>query len=484
MTIDEILNFEEMQIFDRKSINISGAKLSDTICAFANADGGTIAIGISDKNKRIEGIDFATNRLNDILRAPLDFCFPSVQVITEKVSCTDYKNRANHILLMHIEASPQLHANHADEVFLRVGDKTKRLNFDDRITLMYDKGLRFFEDNIVADAEFEDIDINFLREYLQKIKYTKSPEEYLKQNKNFVKEINGKNRYSSAAILLFGKNPQQFFPRAHIRFLKYDGTVAKVGTEMNVIKDVVFRGKILSQVEEAVKYLKTQIRERTFLGANGQFVTEEEYPEFVCTEIIVNAVTHRDYSISGTDIQIKMFDDHIEVESPGRLPGLVKIENMRNVHFSRNPKIADFLKNYKYVKEYGEGVDRMCTELVNMNLPVPVFRQDAFMLKVSVYNRQYQKSDFDTQKSDFDNVKAINEKYIAIALQQGYRADTIEKLVQICNKMNDGHIFGPSEIKALLQCADSTAKALMKRLRDMNVVIAVKGQGKGKYRLK
>ena len=84
--------------------------------------------------------------------------------------------------------------------------------------------------------------------------------------------------------------------------------------------------------------------------------------------MIVNAVTHRAYSITGTDIQIKMFDDHIVVESPGKLPGLVRADNIRFTHFSRNPKIAEFLKNYKFVKEFGEGVNRMCNELEQVGL--------------------------------------------------------------------------------------------------------------------
>ena len=123
---------------------------------------------------------------------------------------------------------------------------------------------------------------------------------------------------------------------------------------MNVIKDVIFKGTILDMINNSIKYLDTQVKEKTYLGANGKFVTEEEYPKFVRQELIVNAVTHRAYSISGTDIQIKMFDNRIVVESPGKLPGLVKTDNMRYTHFSRNPKIAEFLKAYNFVKEYGE----------------------------------------------------------------------------------------------------------------------------------
>lgn len=120
---------------------------------------------------------------------------------------------------------------------------------------------------------------------------------------------------SSAAILLFGKNPQLYFPRAHVRFIRYEGTEERVGTQMNVIKDVIFEGNILKMITDAVAYPDTQIKEKTYLGEDGLFVTEEEYPKFVRQEIIVNAVTHRDYSIRGTDIQIKMFDDRSVVES-------------------------------------------------------------------------------------------------------------------------------------------------------------------------
>ena len=100
--------------------------------------------------------------------------------------------------------------------------------------------------------------------------------------------------------------------------------------------------------------------------------------------MVVNACCHRAYNIRGTEIQIKMFDDRIVFESPGRLPGMVRPSNIRHTHFSRNPKIAAFLKAYHFVKEYGEGVDRMCRELEVNGSTVPVFHTDDFILKVIV----------------------------------------------------------------------------------------------------
>ena len=105
---------------------------------------------------------------------------------------------------------------------------------------------------------------NSEKEYTDKINYGKSPLEYLKENRGFIKEKGGEIQISSAAILLFGKNPQNFFPRARIRFIRYEGTEEKFGTEMNVIKDVIFDGTLLNMINEAIAYLDTQVKEKTY----------------------------------------------------------------------------------------------------------------------------------------------------------------------------------------------------------------------------
>lgn len=254
---------------------------------------------------------------------------------------------------------------------------------------MYAKGVSYYEDMPVRNATIDDIDLKYLEEYTNKIGYGKTPLEYLRCNKDFIITKNGKDEISGAAILLFGKNPQRFFQRARVRFIRYEGTEAKVGTEMNVIKDVTFEGKIIELIQKTIAFIKGQIRERSFLGTDGLFVTIPEFPEFCWTELIVNAIGHRDYSISGTDIQIKMFDDHLTVESPGTLPGLVRTSNIREIHFSRNPKIFEVLREYDYVKEFGEGVDRMFREMQAVGLPEPEYRMVEFMLYATIKNHKW-----------------------------------------------------------------------------------------------
>ena len=486
MTIEEVLAVEEMQVFDRKSVNIAPKVLAIPIIAFANADGGTVAIGISDKTRRIEGVDYDIQKLNELLRVPFDFCVPTVKVEIEKVQCIDFKGREKHVLLMHIEPSMEVHANQADEVFMRVGDKSKKLAFEERMQLMYDKGERFFEDKPVPETDIEDIDLAFVEKYIAQIGYSKTAMEYLRENKGFIKEKNGKVQISSAAILLFGKNPQLYFPRARVRFIRYEGTEERVGTQMNVIKDVIFEGNILKMITDAVAYLDTQIKEKTYLGEDGLFVTEEEYPKFVRQEIIVNAVTHRDYSIRGTDIQIKMFDDRIVVESPGKLPGLVKTDNIRHTHFSRNPKIAEFLKVYSFVKEYGEGVDRMCKELEAVGLQDPEYRLNAFMLQTTIRNSTLtdKKPRFGEENHGLVDKKPLFQVIDDAVCNKILTPTISENVKEVVEAFDMNQIFGRKEVKKELGYGDYKAGKAIEAMQVLNIAIPVEGKGKGKYILK
>ena len=382
-TLDYYLNQHEGQTYDKKSGRIEPKALAVTMVAMANADGGTIAVGIEDDGT-ISGIDGMTEHINDLLRVPFDYCIPSVNIHPQRIPCTDKDGKDNHILILEVEQSSAMHATSSDEAYYRVGDKSKKLSFDDRMQIMLAKGVQYYEDYPVARATVDDLDLDFVSDYCKRIGYKKDALTFLRTNGDYLLIKDGKEQISGAAILLFGKDPQRFFQRAWVRFIRYDGTEEKVGREMNVIKDVIFKGRVLDMTRDAIAFVKTQIKEHTYLGPEARFVTEVEYPEFCWTELIVNAIAHRDYSILGTDIQIKMFDDHYTVESPGILPGRVRINNMRTTHFSRNPKIAAFMKEYEFIREFGEGVDRMYRELEEGGWPKPVFKQDDFMLRASL----------------------------------------------------------------------------------------------------
>lgn len=145
MTIQEIQTCAEFQVFDRKSVRVDAKTLAITIIAFANADGGKIALGVEDDGT-LTGVDGQTDHVNELLRAGFDYCLPSIATSVEYIDVTDSDGKPNHIILITVPQSMQVHANQADDVFYRVGDKSKKLNFEQRMQLVYAKGEHYYED--------------------------------------------------------------------------------------------------------------------------------------------------------------------------------------------------------------------------------------------------------------------------------------------------------------------------------------------------
>ena len=469
-TVEDICQMAEGQTFDCKSIRIEPKALANTIVAMANADGGMIAVGITDKSRRIEGVDQEQERLNEILRTPFDFCVPTVSVTTEFLPCKDSEGRDNHILIFLVPASPRLHANQADEVFWRVGDKSRKLSFEERLQLMYDKGERYYEDSPAYDATLDDIDMDAVRAYVKRLGYGKSPMEYLQENKGFLTYKGESVQVSTACILLFGKRPQDFFPRARVRFIRYYGTEEKVGREMNVIKDVTFEGRILDQIQKTIDYLETQVKEHSYLGEDGLFKTDREYPKFVIQEMTVNSVCHRDYSIKGTEIQIKMFDDRLVFETPGKLPGIVRTDNIRHTHFSRNPKIAEYLKAYDYVKEFGEGVDRMCRELSAVGTKDLEYHLVSFLMKATVWANVLE----ERQEKSRDDAMSVKETDTVGKKKARKGQENIVSIIEADPYVSIASIAHESGLSV------KTVRNLIEEMRKDNLIVRI-GPDKGGY---
>jgi ATP-dependent DNA helicase RecG len=255
------------------------------------------------------------------------------------------------------------------------------------------------------------------------------------------------------------------------------------------------------------------MKEKTYPGHDGIFVTKEEYQEFVRTEIVVNAVTHRDYGIKGTDIQIKMFDDRLEVDSPGIFAGMVNNDNIRYTHFSRNPKIATFLKDYGYVKEYGEGVDRMCKELESIGLPAPVFNNSTFILKTMVRSAVYKirqnnapiRGENASIRGENASIRPNNasiQQNDASIYADGVLSDKKKLLTEKLNRMEVSgkisikyateakavitgtdilQVITYKDVMVILSCQTTKARLILKKMEENDLIRAVQGKGKGKY---
>lgn len=334
---------KENQYFDRKSARKDDREIAKHISAFANAAGGKLVIGIED-NGEVTG--FKRNGARDIEnfeRAALTTCTPSPIVRKERIPAVNSSGEDDLILVLDVEASTSHSvARISDgEVFLRQNDKSVRLSREQILALEYDKGQRVFEDEQVLRSR------RFMR--------------------------NGK--LTVAGALLFAQDPSAMLPQARVRVLRYDGVKMKTGEHLNITKERSFHGPLPKVIQDAYTLISSMLREFQFLGPDGKFQTVPEYPEFAWFEGLVNAVTHRDYAFRGDYVRVSMFDDRLEIVSPGALPNIVTIDNMRTTRYSRNPRIARTLSEFGWVRELNEGVQRIYTEMQNSLLNDPVYSE-------------------------------------------------------------------------------------------------------------
>lgn len=400
LTLDYIVNEPENKMFDRKSARVKSADLAPIISAFANAEGGTIVIGVSDKSREIEGIDsIGPDGINNLIVAPKDTCTPMPQYHEEFLSVVNNKGKADRLLLLHIEASPeQVIRTSNGSTFLRVADRTKELKGEDLRNLEYSKNVRHYEDECHPDATIEDLDKELLDKYKEILHASNLTDEQLLTARGFMKKQGGNYRLTNAAVLLFAKNIIQFYPNCRIRFVRYDGTKARVGANINIVRDHSIELPILRIIEASKNFIGNQLREFMALDAvTGKFHSVPEYPEFAWLEGIVNAVTHREYALTGRYILVSMYDDRLEIESPGKLPNVVTIDNIKETRYSRNPRISRILTDYGWVRELNEGVKRIYQDMEKFFLDDPIYSEPEqsvrLVLKNNIIMRNLRKND-------------------------------------------------------------------------------------------
>jgi ATP-dependent DNA helicase RecG len=181
-------------------------------------------------------------------------------------------------------------------------------------------------------------------------------------------------RPSLAGLLFFGRAPQRFYPAFTITFLHFAGTTtARAGPDEPLYLDNrEFRGALPTVIEAA----RSAIYEKLSKQARVEgFVRQDvaEYPEFAYREALVNAVGHRDYELEGSFVQVRLFADRLEIQSPGGLGGNLTVDNIAYEQYTRNPHVMRLLEDFGYVERRGLGVDQMIKSMADSGLEPPEF---------------------------------------------------------------------------------------------------------------
>lgn len=438
---------------------------------------GILVIGISDDGT-LEGFENYENKENEILSTLSNFLKTVPDIKSEKLNIINNNGKNDFILILFIETSyNSLIRNVRDEVYLRRGDSTIKLNDDEIQILKVDRPELSYEDQLVLESSISDIDEEMVNIYKEKI--GASDKNYLDilRAKGFLKKAKNGNEYlTNAGVILFAKDPSVIFPCTRIRVIKYEGIYAKTGENLNTIKDESFRLPLYKAIIATQNFIRTQLREFSHLTTEGIFEKIPEYPEFARIEGLTNAAIHRNYAMQGEHIKIFIFDDRMEIRSPGKLAGLVTLENMKNVRYARNPKISETMSQLGLVKELNEGVSRIYEEMEKFFLESPKYEiSQGDILKLTLKNNYIMRGTRETETLRKNH--KINDIWISLSPLQ---KDIIQ---YISNK-------GMVNTNDLIKYTDRSKPTILKILKEFESMNLIEWVGtnefdpKKKYRLK
>ena len=354
--------------------------LAEDMVAMANSDGGLIIIGIDEDGKR--GQEVWEEEAESALREAAGLCLPPIPSNWQKVERAD-----GTLIGVNVARSLDLHTLYDGRVLVRSGARNRALSGDEIRDLAASRQTAEFEMDVVPGARMDDLDPEIIEEYLDNREVRGGAR--VGTTAELLFEIGATDRQgnpTTAGVLLFGKNPQTFFPQSGIVFVKFPGNEAR-GDDGGI--GYGRRDELTGPLARLVARAWNVVFEEMRVGATVNGLEREElteYPRFAVREALVNAVAHRDYRIQGRRIEIRMYGDRLEIISPGGLPGYMTLDNLIDEHFSRNPRMVSGLYQWGFIEELGLGIDRMIEEMVDAGHAPPVFNALPHSFSVTLSN--------------------------------------------------------------------------------------------------
>jgi len=366
----DLIRQGESQALEFKRSLATEDKMVEELASFANTSGGTVIVGVRDSGEIIGvsiGANTETNLVNKITDNTDPPLYPTLSI---------HSISGKSVIVISVEESINKPHLAFGKAFVRVGTVTKQMRRDEYERMLKEKDELPYEMQPVKNATLQDFSQEEVEKYTQ-LRQTKlgTPlepySESLLQKLRAVVDTAGGQAPTVSGILLFGSQPNEFIEtRLHyIRCARFKGK--EVGTFIDQ-QDII--GTLRQQIDEAMAFVRRNIR----FGWTLEHMPRKkmfEYPLEVIKEAITNAVAHRDLTQNAT-IRVAIFDDRIEVWSPGKLPVGVTIENLEKACQSRNPNICQRLFEMGYIEAWGLGIDMMNREMAKAGLSKPIYAEN------------------------------------------------------------------------------------------------------------
>lgn len=351
----------ENQYIEFKSELVSSRDLAEEIVAFANAEGGEIWLGVND-DRIVSGISRSYEE--DIMNICRTAVIPSLQPSYEE--CLVNRQKIAKICIP--KGLDRPYYTSRNKYYIRVGS-TKRIASREELIRLFQASDLFHYDLIELDqAAYFQLNLSEIADYYSRyqISFALENEEEKKRLVQISDLTGSHGKPTVGGLLLFGISPERILPQSGISFAVFRG----VEIDSELLDKKTFHGNLPRQIDNGLAAIKAVIAvSSTIKGA--QRVEKKHYPDKVYRELLVNACVHRNYSITGAQTRIFIFQDRIEFISPGRLPNTVSVEKLSiGTSFARNPLLVRFMENLGYMDKLGRGLPMVCQAAKKMNKKV------------------------------------------------------------------------------------------------------------------
>lgn len=421
-------------------------EITEEVCAFANASGGVVLIGVDDANN-IKGITI-DNAKRSAIQNSINEISPSLKCDFNMVE-VDGKN----IAIIEVPSGQNKPYVLSGAIYVRQGPNSQKLTTVEEMRDFFQQADKiYFDDAICKEANIEDDianeNINTFRFEAGLVNATS--DEQLFTN---LKLVTNEGQLKNGTILFFGSNPEKFFEKAVIRCVVFDGIDKRY-----IIDDKVMTGTLYQQYQQSMVWLKSKLDVRYDIEGEGGKPRKElwEIPETAFKEIIINSLAHRDYYDKGSRITIEVFDDRVEISNPGGLVSAVPRSEFGKRSASRNPLIFGLFERMRLVEQIGSGITRIRDVMNDEGLTPPEFNIDG-MFTV-------------TLRRPFDFEKWV-EKWVE---------KLTDNRVKILREVHNNHKVTKKELEQLVGISASAIDNNIDVLKDLGL-LSREGSDKGGY---
>ena len=363
----ELINNGENSGVEFKRDDIDNRALAKELVAFSNLSGGAVLLGVEDGGT-VSGI--TRDKLEEwVMTACRDKIRPAIIPFFEIIRDVE---PGKHVAVVRVSPGFSVHSvwhNSGNTYYIRVGTQSREATPEELSRLFQQRGAFRAELRPISGAQLADLDLRRLRDYFGRVRQQATPDEGDEAGWRTLllnTELMVEEGITLSGLLLFGTSPNRFLPFAGIDAAAFPGVekdyaARERATLRGPMTPLLGEGGLVENglVEQALDFIRRNVAAKTTLEDGARRVEVPVYPPEVLRETVVNALIHRDYLLTSTDIELAIYSDRLEVISPGRLPNGITPARMRTgCRAARNQLIKDVMRDYGYLEHMGMGVPR------------------------------------------------------------------------------------------------------------------------------